>query len=191
MLYAAQEDVALWRVSARRRPVRLHAAHRSSAPGSTACRRVYDPADEECTFDWSADPGEGGRIAADVEGVTIFRTGRLGGTLLVSIAGRRHLLHVRPAAPLRPLGHFAVVDGRVDGSQECDGAAVVNTPLPGFPGGLLVVHDGQETPDGDRAATNVKFVDAGFLSSTEAATDGGHAGASGDMSRGRFSLILM
>lgn len=56
-----------------------------------------------------------------------------------------------------------MVDGAVDGSQECDGAAVTSTPLPGFPGGLLVVHDGQQTPDFDRAATNVKFLDAGFL----------------------------
>lgn len=38
------------------------------------------------------------------------------------------------------------------------------TPLPGFPGGLLVVHDGRDTPaDGDRPSTNFKFLDAGFL----------------------------
>ena len=55
-----------------------------------------------------------------------------------------------------------MVDGAVDGAQECDGAAVVSTPLPGFPGGLLVVHDGQRLA-GDRPDTNFKFLDAGFL----------------------------
>ncbi|MGS2613053.1 hypothetical protein ACVCAH_00745 [Micromonospora sp. LZ34] len=55
-----------------------------------------------------------------------------------------------------------------NGSQECDGAAVVATPLPGIPGGLLVVHDGRNTPeapgeDGEaRTDTNFKFLDAGF-----------------------------
>jgi 3-phytase len=62
------------------------------------------------------------------------------------------------------------VDGlATDGAQDCDGAAVVSTPLPGFPGGLLVVHDGENTPDvlddvGEpRLNTNFKLLDAGFL----------------------------
>ncbi len=41
---------------------------------------------------------------------------------------------------------------------------MVATALPGFPGGLLVVHDGENTPVvGDRESTNFKFLDAGFL----------------------------
>ncbi|MFC0533479.1 hypothetical protein [Phytohabitans kaempferiae] len=40
----------------------------------------------------------------------------------------------------------------------------VSTPLPGYPGGLLVVHDGQNTPDVDgRPNTNFKYLDAGLL----------------------------
>ncbi|MFD0594952.1 phytase [Catellatospora coxensis] len=161
VLYAAQEDVALWRVSVTggRFGYTPRMVERTREYGVPA---VYDPETEECTVDWSADPGEGGRIAADVEGVTIFKTGRYDGTLLVSSQGD-DTFYTYDRLTLRPTGRFAVVDGRVDGSQECDGAAVVNTPLPGFPGGLLVVHDGQETPSGDRAATNVKFLDAGFL----------------------------
>ncbi|MFI9642834.1 phytase [Micromonospora sp. NPDC051925] len=116
----------------------------------------------------AADPGFGGRIAQDVEGLTILRTGRYAGTLIVSSQGD-DTFYTYDRRTNRPTGRFAVVDGRVDGSQECDGAAVTATPLPGFPGGLLVVHDGRNTPakpdgdDGARPDTNVKFVDAGFL----------------------------
>ncbi|MEV0459780.1 phytase [Catellatospora methionotrophica] len=161
VLYAAQEDVALWRVSVAggRFGYTPRIVERTREYGVPA---VYEPATEECTVDWSADPGEGGRIAADVEGVTIFTTGPFSGTLLVSSQGD-DTFYTYDRRTLRPTGRFAVVDGRVDGSQECDGAAVVNTALPGFPNGLLVVHDGHETPDGDRTATNVKFVDASFL----------------------------
>jgi 3-phytase len=52
---------------------------------------------------------------------------------------------------------------RLDGSEECDGAAVLNRPLGSrYPDGLLVVQDGHDTPsDGERAATDFKFVDLG------------------------------
>jgi len=130
---------------------------------------AFDPAEEECVVDYEADPGFGGRIAADVEGLTILRTGRLGGTLVVSSQGD-DTFFTYDRLTNRPRGRFAVVDGpRTDGSQECDGAAVLATPLPGFPGGLLVVHDGENTPavpgpDGEaRPNTNFKFLDAGFL----------------------------
>jgi len=63
-----------------------------------------------------------------------------------------------------------VVDSSAtDGVQDCDGAAVVSVPLPGYPHGLLVVHDGENTPDvfdGDgeaRANTDFEFLDEGLL----------------------------
>ncbi|MDR7280310.1 phytase [Catenuloplanes atrovinosus] len=161
--YLAQEDVALWRVPIRDgrftgRPAMVERVREFGIPAT------YDEATEECVVDYGADPGFGGRIAADVEGLTILPTGRTGGTLLVSSQGD-DTFYTYDRRSNRPIGHFAVVDGpRVDGSQECDGAAVTPTPLPGFPGGLLVVHDGQNTPgDGDRPNTNFKFLDAGFL----------------------------
>jgi 3-phytase len=83
---------------------------------------------------------------------------------------RRTLLSAAVAVPLLPTARFAVVDGpAADGSQDCDGADVVSTQLHGYPGGLLVVHDGDNTPevpgeDGEpRPNTNFKFLDAGFL----------------------------
>src|SRR5262249_22130516 len=129
---------------------------------------TFDPVSEECVVN-GPDPGFGGRIAADVEGLTIFQTGRLTGTLLVSSQGD-NTFFTFDRLTNRPLSHFAVVTGRSgspDGSEDCDGADVVNTPLPGYPHGLLVVHDGDNTPDvldadGEvRANTNFKYLDAG------------------------------
>ncbi|MER5701097.1 phytase [Micromonospora sp. NPDC002296] len=167
VVHLAQEKVGLWRT-------RLVGGRFAEAPRSVERVREYgvpaafDPVADDCVTDHAADPGFGGRIAQDVEGLTIHRTGRFAGTLIVSSQGD-DTFYTYDRRTGRPVGRFAVVDGAVDGSQECDGAAVVATGLPGFPGGLLVVHDGRETPgtpgaDGAvRPATNFKFVDAGFL----------------------------
>ncbi|MEW2385607.1 phytase [Micromonospora sp. NPDC047707] len=167
VVYLAQEKVGLWRtrlVGGRFAGpvVPVERVREFGVPAS------YDPEEEDCVTDRAADPGFGGRIAQDVEGLTIYPTGRRTGTLVVSSQGD-DTFYTYDRRTNRPTGHFAVVDGRVDGAQECDGAAAVATPLPGFPGGLLVVHDGRnipETPgqDGEaRADTNFKFLDAGFL----------------------------
>ena len=160
VVHLAQEKVGLWRT-------RLAGGRFVGTP--TSVERVrefgiparYDADEEDCVTDYAADPGFGGRIAQDVEGLTIYRTGRTSGTLVVSSQGD-DTFYTYDRRTDRPTGRFAVVDGTVDGSQECDGAAVVSTPLPGFPGGLLVVHDGQNSPS-TRTDTNFKFVDAGFL----------------------------
>ncbi|MFC0030732.1 phytase [Micromonospora chaiyaphumensis] len=167
VVYLAQEKVGLWRTrlvggrfAGAPRPVER--VHEYGVPAA------FDPEQDDCVTDLSADPGFGGRIAQDVEGLTIHRSGRLTGTLIVSSQGD-DTFYTYDRRTNRPTGRFAVVDGRVDGAQECDGAAVTATPLPGFSGGLLVVHDGRntpETPGGDgeaRPDTDFKFVDAGFL----------------------------
>ncbi|MGN9893181.1 phytase [Micromonospora sp. L31] len=167
VVHLAQEKVGLWRT-------RLVGGR--FAGGLTPVERVreygvpaaFDVEEDDCVTDYAADPGFGGRVAQDVEGLTIHRTGRFTGTLVVSSQGD-DTFYTYDRRTDRPTGRFAVVDGRVDGAQECDGAAVTATPLPGFPGGLLVVHDGHNTPettgaDGEaRPDTDFKFVDAGFL----------------------------
>jgi 3-phytase len=161
--YLAQETVGFWRV-----PIaqgRFRAAPRivehTMEYGIPA---AFDPDEDDCVVDYAADPGFGGRIAADVEGLTIYRTGWLSGTLVVSSQGD-DTFFTYDRLTNRPRSRFEVVDGPlVDGSQECDGASVVSTPLPGYPGGLLVVHDGENTPDVyDRPNTNFKYLDAAFL----------------------------
>ncbi len=148
-LYVAQEDVALWRLSLLGgrflgAPRQIERVREFGVPAT------FDPVEDECVVDWAADPGEGGRIAADVEGLTIF-----GDKLLVSSQGD-DTFFTYTRFTNRPLAHFGIV-----GVQECDGAAAVTTPLPGFPHGLLVVHDGDALPDQERPATNVKFVGLG------------------------------
>jgi 3-phytase len=45
--------------------------------------------------------------------------------------------------------------------EESDGSHVVSANLgPDYPLGLLVVHDGDDTPDEGRPSTNFKFVPA-------------------------------
>jgi 3-phytase len=160
-LYAAQEDVGLWRIDLR--GDRFGAATLVDKVREYAVPATFDPATEECTVDWSRDPGYGGkRIAADVEGLTIYDTGRGRGYLLVSSQGDSGFLRYDRRTN-RFLGRFDVVDGRAaDGAQHSDGAAVVSVPLGRqYPAGLLVVHDGENTgPDaGTRTSTNFKYVD--------------------------------
>lgn len=166
-LYAAQEDIGLWRVKLGHGTFQgePRSVERTKEFGVPA---TYDEQSEECVPS-GADPGFGGRIAADTEGLTIYETGRRSGTLLVSSQGDNSF-YTYDRQTNRPLKHFAVVDGPgADGSQDCDGADTVNTPLPGYPHGLLVVQDGDNTPvepgsDGEpRVNTNFKFLDAKIL----------------------------
>lgn len=169
-VYLGQEDVAVWRVGWRagRFTGTPRTVERTQEYGVPA---TWDADAEECVADTVADPGYGGRIAADVEGLTIYPTGARTGTLLVSSQGD-DTFYTYDRRTLRPVAHVAVTastDGTVDGSQECDGADVVATALPGYPHGLLVVQDGHATPDvldadGEvRTATHFLYVDAGFL----------------------------
>ncbi|MEU6314497.1 phytase [Streptomyces sp. NPDC047014] len=171
-LYAGQEDVGIWKLDADlRTPARLIEKVRGyGVPGT------WNPRTEEC--DAGTDPGFGGRhVAADVEGLTIWRDPRHprdGGYLLASSQGdntfavfdrdrgNAYVSGFRVAPGTRP--------GSADGSEESDGAAVTSAPLGRkFPHGLLVVQDGHNGPastgpDGEtRTDTNFKFVDLGAL----------------------------
>ncbi|MFC7529359.1 phytase [Actinoplanes sp. GCM10030250] len=158
VLYAAQEDVALWRISLRggtfsSLPRIVERVAEFGVPGA------YDPESEECVLDTANDPGFGGRISADVEGATIYPTGKRDGYLIVSSQGDSRFF-VYDRRTNRPLTIFSVTDGpRVDGVQHSDGAAATAEPLPGYPRGLLVLHDGENVPNDDRTSTNFKYVD--------------------------------
>ncbi|MEV4703225.1 phytase [Actinoplanes sp. NPDC049316] len=105
------------------------------------------------------DRGFGGRIRADAEGVTIYPTGRRSGYLIVSSQGDSRFF-VYDRRTNRPVRSFRVVDGPyADGVQHSDGAAATAAALPGHPRGILVLHDGENTPDPGRAGTDFKIVD--------------------------------
>jgi 3-phytase len=156
VLYAAQEDVALWKIRLDRDrfagvPRIVERVAEFGAPGT------YDPETEECAL---GDPAsEAGRIRADVEGATIYPTGKRDGYLVVSSQGDSKF-YVYDRRTNRPLSSFQVLDGtRTDGVQHSDGAAATSVSLPGYPKGLLVVHDGENKPDDGRVSTNFKYVD--------------------------------
>jgi 3-phytase len=159
-LYAGQEDVGIWRLDARLTgvPRLMDKVREYGVPGT------YDAETEECVP--GEDPGYGGRrLSADVEGLTLLHQDDGDGYLLASSQGDDSF-----AAYDRERdegneyeGGFRVTDasGTLDGTQESDGAAVLNEPLgTRFPHGLLVVQDGDDTPgETGREATNFKFVD--------------------------------
>ncbi|WP_250008728.1 phytase [Actinoplanes sp. M2I2] len=156
VLYAAQEDVALWKIHLDRDrfvgvPRIVERVAEYGAPGT------FDPETEECTLGEPAP--EAGRIRADVEGATIYPTGKRDGYLIVSSQGDSKF-YVYDRRTNRPLSSFQVLDSiRTDGVQHSDGAAATSVPLPGYPRGLVVLHDGENKPDDGRVSTNFKYVD--------------------------------
>jgi 3-phytase len=169
MLYAGQEDIGIWRMRAdlTAAPVLVDKVKEYGVPG------VYDEDTEECAP--GADPGYGGkRIAADVEGLTLFQERDGDGYLLASSQGdNTFALYDRELSERNEYeGGFRVgaASATLDGSEECDGAAILNQPLGArYPRGLLVVQDGHATPGapdgegGEREATGFKFVDLGAV----------------------------
>ncbi|WBQ05721.1 phytase [Kribbella sp. CA-293567] len=154
-LYAAQEDVGIWRIPLAGKPALLERTREFGQPAA------YDEETEECAPTGPVSPDGGKRLSADAEGLTIAYRGA-GKTLYASSQGDSTFATFR----ITPKGlefrdAFEVVDGgATDGVQHSDGAAVTTQPLgPSFPHGLLAVHDGEDTPgDGDREGTNFKLV---------------------------------
>ncbi|MFF3689191.1 phytase [Streptomyces sp. NPDC002187] len=166
MLYAGQEDVGIWRMRAdlTGAPKLVDTVREYGVPAT------YDEPSDECVP--GADPGFGGtRLASDVEGLTLLTEPDGDGYVLASSQGdntfaaydRELADHNEYEAGFRVTASSASLDG----SEECDGAAVLNAPLGRkYPNGLLVVQDGHDTPaDTGRDATGFKFVDLGHVMS--------------------------
>lgn len=161
-LYAGQEDVGIWRLPAGLdgQPVLVDKVREYGVPGT------YDPETEECAP--GRDPGFGGkRLAADVEGLALFRKGGRGYLMASGQGDDSFAVYGREASGGNAyVGGFRVTaaSADLDGSEECDGAAVLAEPLGSrYPHGLLVVQDGHETSasggEEGREATGFKFVD--------------------------------
>ncbi|MCX4972638.1 phytase [Streptomyces sp. NBC_00620] len=168
-LYAGQEDIGIWRLRAdlTGKPVLVDRTKEFGVPG------VYDEATEECVL--GADPGYGGkRLSADVEGLTLLQQRGGAGYLLASSQGDNTFAlydrDVRKGNAYEGGFRVGAASENLDSVEECDGAAILNAPLgKRYPRGLLVVQDGQETPEvpdgegGTRTATGFKFVDLGAV----------------------------
>ncbi|WP_399066783.1 phytase [Streptomyces winkii] len=160
VLYAAQEDVGLWRVDLDdgrfAGPSLFDKVREFGVPWT------YDEEKEECVLDTDHDPGHGGsHLSADAEGVTVYHAGDGKGYVLASSQGDDTFAVYGRGGRGSYLGSFTVTDGPdTDGVQHSDGATALNVPLgKAFPRGVLVTHDGEETPaDGEREGTDFKFV---------------------------------
>jgi 3-phytase len=161
VLYAGQEDVGIWRMSAGLddKPVRVDRVREFGVPGQFA------PESQECVQ--GLDPGFGGtHVSADVEGLTIYYGRNGSGYLISSSQGDSTFAVYQRDGRNEFVGSFRVgADTSYDGSEHCDGAAVLNVGLGDrFPQGLLVVQDGENTPDEPgvgvkrRVNTNFKLV---------------------------------
>ncbi|MFB9662299.1 phytase [Glycomyces mayteni] len=152
--YLGQELVGIWKISAdlKGEPELVDTAVEFGIPGA------YNPETDQC--DYGPDPGYGGDVLrTDIEGLTVYSTGRGTGYLLASSQGDNTYAVYSLRGANAYLGSFSIANGPVDATQHSDGADVVNIPLPGYPGGLLVVQDGDNTPEGtDESSTNFKYL---------------------------------
>lgn len=154
VLYAAQEDVGVWRIPLRAsgfgEPVLIDRVRSFGVP------QTYDPGTEECAVS-GPDPGIGGRaLEADAEGLTVAD-----GYLIASSQGDSRFVAYERTGRNRYVGTFTVGAGRGNDSVEhSDGAHAVTADLgPRYPEGLLVVHDGERRPaTGDLDTTGFAYV---------------------------------
>ena len=146
VLYAAQEDVGIWRIPLTRagfgQPALVDRVREYGQPA------VFDEVTEECVPTGPPSSEAGEHLSADAEGPTIaYGDSR---TLLASSQGDSTFAAYRIGrSGLRHLGGFRVVgSAATDSVEHSDGAAVTTAALGSrFPQGLLVVHDGENTPD--------------------------------------------
>ncbi|MFN8469906.1 MAG: phytase [Caldilineaceae bacterium] len=143
-LYVGQENFGVWRFEA-------------SPTGSS-----------EPTLVDTVKPA-GNVLEPDVEGLTIYYGPNGSGYLLVSSQGNNTFAVYERSGDNAYIGSFQVGTGdAADGSQESDGAMVLNVALgERFPNGVLIVQDGNNQPavmvedDGEmeNVSTNLKFID--------------------------------
>ncbi|NUT47994.1 MAG: phytase [Saccharothrix sp.] len=154
VLYAAQEDVGIWRVPLRAAgfgtPVLVDEVRSFGVP------QTYDPETEECAVS-GPDPGFGGEhLVADAEGLTVGD-----GYLIASSQGDSRFVVYERTGRNAHVGDFVVGRGRgVDSVEHSDGAHLVTADLGrNYPRGLLVVHDGERAPaTGDLPTTGFAYV---------------------------------
>lgn len=127
LLYVAEEDVGLWRFDAR--------------PNASTKPKALGRAD-------------GKQLVADAEGLAIAPSGKSGGYLLASSQGD-YAYTLYALRDGRYLGRFRIAAGAVDAVQETDGLELALGDFGSdYPGGLLVVQDGDNAPE----TQNFKYV---------------------------------
>jgi 3-phytase len=157
-LFAAQEDVGIWRIPLGRDG--FGSGRLIDKVREFGVPAAFDEETEECAPS-GPDPGFGGtHLSADAEGLTIYDGHGRRGYLLASSQGDSTFSAYADRGDGPWLGSFAVVaGGSIDGVQHSDGATVSPRALgPAFPHGVFVTHDGEAEPNFGRTATNFKLV---------------------------------
>jgi 3-phytase len=174
-LYTAQEPVGVWRMNL-------------DGSGRTLVERVRtygvpydrtpDPEDPEefaCSYRPDPHPGFGGRhLSADAEGLTIYYVPTEPDERYLSASSQgdnTFSVWDIDEGQWEHEGTYAVAAGSAtDSVEESDGSHIVSADLgPAYPLGLLVVHDGDNTPEvpdkngGTRPNTNFKLIPADRL----------------------------
>jgi 3-phytase len=159
-VYAAQEDVGLWRIQlplGSRRPVLVDRV------ADFGIHDVFDEESEECVpVDEDATGFGGPNLVADAEGVDVYYGHGATGYVIVSSQGDDRYAVYSTTGGNRSLGTFLVRGAGVDDVNGSDGLAVTNRPVGRYRQGLIVSHDEPETGAGvdeDRDPTNFSLVD--------------------------------
>ena len=98
-------------------------------------------------------PVDNRQLVADVEGLALLRIGERAWLVASSQGDNAYAVFALPA--MTPTGRFNVVAGRVGGTEETDGIALVGGSFgPDYPEGLFVAQDGHNQP----RAQNFKLV---------------------------------
>jgi len=172
-LYLGQEAVGLWRIAldAPADKSRWELFARADHFGIPYARD-WDQDEEEyhCTLHAGQDPGYGDSyLRADLEGLTIYQADDGEGYLLVSSQGDNSVAVYERSGNNNYVDSFRVAPGKIDAVDETDGMMVINTALPGFPQGLLVMQDGLNLPleldaqGQPREGSNFKYVPWGSI----------------------------
>ncbi|WP_083974465.1 phytase [Herbidospora daliensis] len=163
VLYAAQEDVGLWRVPL---PLGTKQPTLVDKVRDFGVEDVYDEETEECApVDPNASGFGGDHLTADAEGVDVYYAGGATGYVIVSSQGDDTFTVYDRQGANKSLGTFRVkgVKG-VDDVNGSDGLTVTNRPVGKYTQGLLVTHDEPDTGanvDEERDATNFSYVSWG------------------------------
>ena len=179
VLYAAQEDVGLWRVPL---PLGSGEPRLVDKVADFGVHDTYNPETEECEPNDPEAGGYGGDLlTADAEGVDVYYGPDREGYVIVSSQGDDTYAVYSTLPRNRPLGSFRVAGDGVDDLNGSDGLTVTNRSVGEYDEGLLVSHDEPETGpdvDAERDATNFSYVSwgavadsMGLLVSTRAGND--------------------
>lgn len=143
ILYAAQEQVGIWKFDA-------------EVSGKTTGKLIDQVRPN------------GSNLEADAEGLSIYYADNGTGYLLASSQGDSRFAVYRREGNNEFIGDFAIGSaGSIDSTEESDGSQVINVPLgPDYPFGLFIAHDGANDPqvvvendeEVENISTNFKYV---------------------------------